>query len=198
MQSAEQQVLSSIDELLSSQENSLVIPYSALNAAVADIVSKNTKVISKLIDKIVRHADREQTVLGDALDAIQTTVLNGLDAYIYDQEYLLSQLAAKGGLTKAGDPLTQALLTETTQAGQLAYQGTLVLAVKEAIPFFTQLIEVLREIRDRMPELPLRTQGETPADAPAMTLPSADQFLAAMQSDTGAATVKGDWIGVGE
>lgn len=154
MKSAEQTVLESIDQLLAQQDHELSIPFSTLNQAVTDVVTRNGKVITKLTDRVLRDADKHLTRAGDVLDAVQTTVLQGLDAYHWDQEYLLTQLASKGGLIEAGDPLTKALVEQAVNAPELAYAGTLVLAVKEAIPWLERLTESLDGIRRRLPVQP--------------------------------------------
>lgn len=166
MKSAEQQVLESIDELLAGQDDQLIMPMNVLNQATAKIVEKNAKIITRMQDKLLRVADKQTTRSMDHLDGVFTRVMGGLDSWQFDMNFLLTQLAAKGGFTKAGEPLEAALMQEATRAPDLAYGATLVLAVKEAIPFFTQLIEVLREIRDRMSPQAIKIAGETPAEEP--------------------------------
>jgi hypothetical protein len=163
MATAEQQILDSLDQLLAESEDSLDVPASTLNQAVSDVVTEQAKSLKRLTEKILRSADREAVKADDALNAINTGLLGGIDAWMNENHYLLSQMAAKGGLQAIGAPLETALETATTAAPQLEYLGTLVLAVKEAIPYFEQLIEVLREIRDRMPNTPVRVPGE-PSD----------------------------------
>lgn len=179
MHSAADQVLMSIDELLAGQDDKLILPMSTLNKATSTIFQKNTKIITQLQEKIIKAADRATTLHLDALDGVLTTVLQGLDTWQFDVHFLLTQLAAKGGFTEAGEPLEAALQAELADASKLAYQGTLVLAVAEAIPYLNQLIEVLREIRDRMPPIATRIAGEPPAryqptDEPANEPPPAE------------------------
>jgi hypothetical protein len=131
MKSAEQQLLESIDELLVAQDNDLIIPYTKVNQEVTDQVTRNSKILVKMTDKILRSLDKEQTNLGDSLNAVQTRVLQGIDNWLQDQELYLQNLAVKGGEIEAGQPLEAALAKETTEAGETAYLGTLVLAVKE-------------------------------------------------------------------
>jgi hypothetical protein len=163
MHSAAEQVLMSIDELLVANDDKLVVPMTTLNKATSSVFQKNTKIITQLQQKILKAADLETTKHLDALDGVYTTVLQGLDTWQFDVNFLLTQLAAKGGFTEAGQSLEHALEKELSEAPQLAYQGTLVLAVAEAIPYLNQLIEVLREIRDRMPPNAMRVAGEVPA-----------------------------------
>lgn len=165
IQSAAETVLESIEVLLAGQDDRLVMPLTTLNKATADLVGKNAKIVTRMQEKILRDAARNLTHHDNALDAVSTRVLAGLDNWQYDAQFLLTQLAAKGGFTKIGEPLEAALEAEVLKAPELAYVGTLVLAVKEAVPYFVQLIEVLREIRDRMPPLALHLQGEARSTA---------------------------------
>lgn len=164
--SAEQQVLESIDELLCGQDDALVLPMNSLNQGVAKVFENHAKIITKMQDRLLRAADKEAVRNIDKIDGVFTRLLQGLDGWQFDAHFLLTQLAAKGGMAKVGDPLEAALIKEITEAPQLAYAGTLVLAVKEAVPYLDQLIEVLREIRDRMPPKAIHVRGEVPALAP--------------------------------
>lgn len=162
LQTTEQDLLDSIDYLQGANSDALMIPMTTLNEAITAIVDKNSGIIAKMQGKLLRKIDHASTKQLDALDGVYTRLLQGLDAYQFDAHHLLEQLAVKGGFTQVGQPLETALLKEVTEAPQLAYAGTLVLAVKEAVPYLEQLIEVLREIRDRMPPLSIRVKGETP------------------------------------
>lgn len=162
IRTTEQELLDSIDFLQGANNDALMIPLSTVNQAVVDVVDKNSALIGKLQGKILRKLDHATTKNLDALDGVYTRLLAGLDAYQYDAHYLLQQLAVKGGITQAGQPLETALLEQVTRAPELAYGATLVLAVKEAIPFFEQLIQVLREIRDKLGERVVTPAPTTP------------------------------------
>lgn len=49
-------------------------------------------------------------------------------------------------MTAIGEPLANALTKELTEGGQLEYQGTLVLAVKEAVPWLNRIAVALESI----------------------------------------------------
>lgn len=164
--SAIDQVLMSIDELLAGQDDKIILPLTTLNTATTTLVDKNAKIVTRLMEKILKHLDKATTKNLDALDSVYTSVLAGLDDWQFNVNFLLSQLAAKGGFTEAGEPLEAALDKNITDAAQLTYTGTLVLAIHELKPFLIDLIEVLREIRDRMPPQSIRVVGEKPAEAP--------------------------------
>lgn len=162
LQTYEEQILESIDTLQAANADALVLPMSNINQAIVSLVDKNSTLIGKLQTKILRKLDHATTKNLDHLDGVYTRLLAGLDAYQFDADHLLQLLASKGSFIKAGQPLETALIEEVTKAPEIAYAGTLVLAVKEAVPYLNLLIEVLREIRDRMPPLSIRIKGETP------------------------------------
>lgn len=158
--SAESVVLDELDRYLAETENALSIPYSALNQAISDVVDLNGKAIKRITERILRETDKHAVATDNALEAITTGLLGGVDSWLGDTEYLLRDLASRGGLIGPGDPLTQALIQEVTHAPELEFSATLLLAAKDAIGKFGQLIEVLREIRDRLPAVEVRLPGE--------------------------------------
>lgn len=160
---AKQEMVDALEELLAQQDFQLSIPYNHLNQGVADVVTKQGKLISSLQSKIVKGLQRELTVNDNSLESLRTTILAGLNAHQADIEYLLTQLASKAGMIGVGDTLEAAILSEAAQGPELGALGSLVLQVGEARGLFEDLIEVLREIRDRMPGQITRLPRETPA-----------------------------------
>jgi hypothetical protein len=169
-QSADQTLLANLDTMIGTQEDQLSIPYTRVNQAVVDIVQHNAKPVVKMVDRIIRALDKHTTVQADKVNAVQTTVLAGLESWLFNQEQLLQNLAVKGGVIQPGDTLDAALEASTTEGGGLTYQGSLLLEIAKLEPWLGQLIEVLREIRDRLPPSPIRTPGETPATAAETTI----------------------------
>lgn len=163
IESAAEQVLRSIDELLTEQDNTMIIPMTQVSNTVKEVVEKNAKLITRMQGKILRGLNTTTTHHLDMLDGVHTRILGGLDAWQSDVHYMLTQLASKSNSIQTGQRLEDMLIHEAEKAPELAYAGTLVLAVKEAIPYFEQLIEVLREIRDRMPGSPVSFPGEKAA-----------------------------------
>jgi hypothetical protein len=163
MQSAEQQLLDAIDEMQALSEAGMSIIFTRTNQAIADLVKKNDKIVVGLQGKILKQLAKDQVESDNHIDRLSTLVLSGLDDQQFSSHMLLTQLAHKGGFTKAGYPLESALLQSEVQAPSLAYLGTLLLALGDLKPFAAQLIEVLREIRDRMPGVPTELRGEAHA-----------------------------------
>lgn len=162
LQTYEEQILESIDNLQAANADALVLPMSTVNKTIADLVDKNSTLIGKLQTKILRKLDHATTKNLDHLDGVYTRLLAGLDAYQFDANHLLQLLASKGSFIKTGEPLETALIEEVTKAPELAYGATMVLEISRLAPYFQELVEVLREIRDRMPPLSIRVKGETP------------------------------------
>jgi hypothetical protein len=163
MLTAEETILQSIDEILSETENSLAVPMTAINQAVSHVVDNNAKTIKRLTERILRAADKEVVGIDDKLDAVYTGLLGGIDAWLGDTHFLLQQLSTKGGLAEIGAPLESALLKEVTDAPKLEYGATLVLAVKEAVPWLDRMTVALERIADGMSPLERREPGEAAA-----------------------------------
>ena len=163
MQSADQQLLSAIENLLAGEEDTLSIPLSKINQGIAQLVTQNEKLVTKLQGKVIKDINRHLTHQDNAIDGLSTTVLSGLQAWQDSTHLLLTQLAAKSGLTGPGDPLEQALVEQVAEAPELAYSAALLIALREAMGRFDGLVEVLREIRDRIGGEPVRFAAEQPA-----------------------------------
>jgi hypothetical protein len=166
--SAQDQVLASIDQLLAENENALTVPLTKINQALNAVIESNGKAVSKFTTKIVRAMDRQIVANDDRLNAVQTTILQGIDSWLSDQEYLLQQLASKGGLTELGEPLAAALTKESTEGRQLTYEGTLVLKVAEAVPWLERIAIALERIADYFDESPSIAAPAGPGDPAAL------------------------------
>jgi hypothetical protein len=158
--SAEQQLLESIDAMQAESENGLAIIFSKLNGHIAEITKRAEKPIIALQGKILKRLVKDQTESDNTLDKIGTIILQGLDAHQFESHMLLTQLATKCGCIKCGQPLEAALVREELEAPNLAYLGTLLLAVGDLKPLAERLVKVLEEIRDRMPSAPAHLKGE--------------------------------------
>lgn len=148
MDSAEIQMLKSIDAYLAKNEDMLALPLTKVNKATAQVVENNAKSVKRITEKILRSADRETVKNDDVLNGITTGILGAVDAWLSDTHSLLSLLAAKSGLTEVGAPLETALDESVTRGKDLEYMGTLVLAVKEAVPWLDRMAVALEKIAD--------------------------------------------------
>jgi hypothetical protein len=147
---AKQEMVDALEELLAQQDFQLSIPYNRLNQAVADVVSKQGKVISSLQSKIVKGLQRELTVGDNSLESLRTTILTGLNAHQADIEYLLTQLASKADMIGVGDTLEAAILSEAAHGPELGQLGTLVLQVGAAEKWLERIADALERIADAL------------------------------------------------
>lgn len=161
-----QSMLDAIDTLQDQQDQSILLPLTALNQATVAAVSEAQKQIVALQSRILQRVDKETTRNLDALDGLFTTVMSSIDETQFENEFLLGQLAVKGGLIQVGDQLSAALQDEAEQAPQLLYAATLYEAIESVKPMLRELIEIMAEIRDRMPPLALHVAGERTATEP--------------------------------
>lgn len=158
---AEEQVLKAVAESFAESEDDLAGPIKKLLAHVQDEILQNEKCCTRLKTKFTKFLNKAQAECGNDLSACLSHLASNLYLGIEDDDAILTQLAVKGGLLQVGQDL--GTLDEEIEKveDKLEYGGTLVLAIKEAIPFFNELIQVLREIRDRIPGMPFVAPGET-------------------------------------
>lgn len=133
--------------------------YDFLNCSLRD----NQKHITRIEKKVKSWLTRQQTETGNTLEYLITRLLNWLTQDQLETEYLLQQLCVKCGELQVGEPLENAITPLKEEGSGIQYAGELVLSVREAIPYFVQLIEVLKEIRDRLTPVAIELPKELPA-----------------------------------
>jgi hypothetical protein len=144
MSDAEQaELLESIQTLLGGQEDQISIPLSALNQNIAQAVYANGQLITGVMNTILRGVNAPLTKNDNAIESVTTDLLAPLQAYQQNNEFLLTQLASAAGLTKPGDPLESALLTQSVDAPELAYSATLLIALQGAMPLLERIAVAL-------------------------------------------------------
>lgn len=158
-------LLQEIEATLTQNDAAIQIPLTKIHQGIAELSKDNAKIITKLQGKVIKFLDRTVTSHDNELDRVQTLVLRGLQNWQNDNRLMLTQLAAKTGLTAPGDPLEAALVERVAEAPDLAYSATLLLALREFQRPLGRLIEVLEEIRDRLPGAPVQVPGELPDNA---------------------------------
>lgn len=166
--SAEADLLRQIEFMMASQANLISIPFSKLNQAVAGQVQSSNRLVTRMQSKLLQRIAKNVVTQGNVIDAAQTTVLNGLNQYQADTRNLLTYLASKSGMVGPGDPLESALVNEIVDAPRLTYEGTLVLAVKEAVPWLERIAAALERIADRLSPLENDDLEPTPGDPEAV------------------------------
>lgn len=165
------QLLKSIEALLVDGEDSISLPLTAINQGIAKLSALSSKTILKLQADLLKYLDLGNVDSENDLDALSVAILRPIQDWQLENNLLLTQLAAGAGLTQPGDPLEQALVNQVAQEPELALSATLLIALRDFGGKVDSLVEVLREIRDRMPQFPVHVQGEPEAIAPAEQLP---------------------------
>jgi hypothetical protein len=165
IENAEGQFLSALETLLASQEISVSLPLTTINKALTEAVTINAKLIRKVQGRIVKALDRPIVANTNDIDRLGTVLLEPLQAWADNTQLLLTQLAAKTGLTQIGDPLEQALVEQVVDAPELAYSASLLLALREAMPFLARIAGALEEIRDRTGGAPYTIPGDETTEA---------------------------------
>lgn len=168
----QQQLLDSIETLLADGENLVTLPLTAINQGIAQLSGMSGKTVAQIQSKLLKSIDQFAVDNDNAIDGFGLTLLKPLQDWQDENNLLLTQLAASAGLTQPGDPLEAALTQEIASVPELAYSATLLMAIRDFLPSFGALIEVLREIRDRMPGAAAETPGEIPAKSPSIKEPA--------------------------
>jgi hypothetical protein len=171
--SAEEQALEGLQESLSEQEANLAQPIKTLQKHLADEIDKLDKLIVKQNKKLKASINKQQAKTGNDIEAIISALMSQLFIGIADNESTLGQLSIKSGAINVGDSMDKVGADKPEPGSGQQWGGVLVLSVKEAIPHIKELIEVLKEIRDRIPGFPIEYKGEVPAkEAESEELPS--------------------------
>jgi hypothetical protein len=177
----DEQLLSSIETLLAQGENQISLPLTALNQGIAKLSMLSAKTITGLQNSLIKSINQANVASENDLDPISMAILRPLQDWQEQNNLLLTQLAASSGLTQPGDSLEMALVNQIAEEPELAYSATLLIAIRDMLPYASQLIEVLREIRDRMRDVPVHFRGEPLASAPAFEVDLADAAIPAQR-----------------
>jgi hypothetical protein len=175
------QLMQAIQTLLEANEDSISIPMTALNQGIAQLSQQNSKATVKLGNAIIKEIAQGVADNNAAVDQIGTAVLEPLFDWQAQNDLLLNQLASASGLIQPGDPLIAALTQQASDQPELAYSATLLLALRDAIALVPPFLEVLREIRDRMPSLPVTFTGESRQTGTVIQEP--DDFLKSIEEN---------------
>jgi hypothetical protein len=155
-------LLAAITTLVAGNDEAVQVPMSLINQDIAAAVFANSKTLSGISNLLVKKISQAVTDNDNDIELAGTSMLQGISAEIDQNALLLNHLASAAGLLQPGDPLESALLDQTAEAPELAYSASLLLAIKEAMPHLGAIVEVLREIRDRMHDAPAALPGQPP------------------------------------
>lgn len=166
---AEIKLLESLEELLCTSDGLIFNVGSKLESCIETFACNCEKQVNKICSKLKRICDKLATEAGNVLDYELTKIKVFIDGLLENNEFLLMQIAIKCGAIKIGQTLCDATKESVKEAVDPKYCGCLVLSIKEAVPYIEKLLEILMEIRDRLPpisvELPQETDDAEPDSA---------------------------------
>lgn len=130
---------------------------------LCEAVKDQDKAVNKIARKISGFIGRELAKQSNGIDQVATKLLAWIGGCAASNEWTLTGIAVKAGILGAGDSLDSVVWDQepATSLGP-EYGGTLVLDCRGLADQLAPLLEVLREIRDRMPALAITLPGETP------------------------------------
>src|SRR6202044_3810740 len=114
------------------------------------------KGIRSVQGKILKQLGTHSVEIDNLLDPSATAILQSLNTATAEIEWLLQSAAVKGGMLGVGDRLTPEAIAQMGAVPEQMLGSTLVLQLGELRPVLLAIVEVLGEIRDRMPALPVR------------------------------------------
>ena len=128
-----------------------------------DSLDNQQKVIAKVQSKLRGKITAAQTRDANALDSIFTGLVRWIDNGLSNSEWTLTGIGTKAGVVQPGQAIDQVdWQPDPGQSLGPEYGGTLVLSCRELGPALEPLLEVLREIRDRIGGAPVVVAGESP------------------------------------
>lgn len=162
--SAEEQAIKGLLASLSETESDLAEPIKKLIANVKDEVDKINAQIEKLKKKLKQSLGKSQAAVGNELESSIGKLVGVLYQGLVDNEAILQQEAVKGGVLQPGEPIDVLVDGKPDLESPLKWGGQLILNMGDIKGVFVELLEVLREIRDRIGGVPMEFKGEEPAE----------------------------------
>jgi hypothetical protein len=141
-------LLENIKTVLVDNEQSISLVLSTLNKGIAQMVRDNQQQVNKVAGKVLGWLTKVTTANANALDPVATAILQRIIDYSQQNEFLLTQIAAAAGLTQPGDPLEAALIDRATEAPEIAYSASLLIALREAMAPIERIAVALERIAD--------------------------------------------------
>lgn len=142
---------------------------------------KHENQINSIKSKIGKCVSKMHVKAADQIDYVWTTIQRWLSANLDQHEWELTQLGVKTGLINIGQGSVDLdIALDIDDGTKPEYIGRLCLWIDPSTPGFSALLEVLREIRDRMPATAVALTGqivgkgdESESEVMAATWPSA-------------------------
>lgn len=135
-----------------------------LLCAVNTEVNDNMVALEKIWRKLKSFLTREQTKIDNAITAIVTPVIVTIVDQTNANDWLLKQVLIRAGILLPGQEVEPGILCQPERKPDPSFVGTMQLDVAELKGCLCDIVEVLREIRDRMQGIPHEYPGEKPAE----------------------------------
>jgi len=163
-----QDVDSGLSLALDDQEASLAPILGNIDGWIKSNLASQDKTCLKCQNKVKSCITKSQTNQANQIDSVLTKINSWINQNQLMHDWTLAGIAVKAGVIEPGQGVDD-VRWDIEPAASLGpeYGGTLVLSCRELITTIEPLLEVLREIRDRMGGVPTSIPGETPANAPA-------------------------------
>lgn len=127
-------------------DNEISLVLNSLNKGVAGLVAKNGKILTDLQGKIIKKLHQQFVDNDNTIDSVSTSILGWTQSQLDDTQLLLTQLAASAGMTAPGDPLEAALTETLAEAPEIAYSASLLLSLREAMPWLKRIALALEKM----------------------------------------------------
>lgn len=162
--SAEAEVLKALDDALCQTDIGIFSVIECLDRYTESIEKDCDKSVEKIIRKIVRYIDKGIVDNANRIDSVVTKIQIYLYNAIEQQGWTLSQLCVKCGWIAVGGDINIVVNQQCEELKGPKDGPTITLDCSMLIPIAKELVEVLREIRNRLPPLPIEEAFEDPAD----------------------------------
>lgn len=156
------QLQAALETLSDEIAGKLQLPATAIGDVLSGQYERAMKGIRTVQGKILKQLGTHSVEIDNLLDPSATAILQSLNTATAEIEWLLQSAAVKGGMLGVGDRLTPEAIAQMGAVPEQMLGSTLVLQLGELRPVLLAIVEVLGEIRDRMPALPVRLPDETP------------------------------------
>lgn len=169
------QAVAGIDETLDGHEVHLDTMAGKILCWLEEALQGQDKGVNRAKQKVSKWVNKLHGQMADRIDGIWVTVRGWADAQLQTHDWELTQLGVKACIIDIGEGPDQMIeaLNEEPDPGP-NYVGRLNLWVDPQQPFFVALLEVLREIRDRLPAQAVALTGQVPGkgdmDEPALAI----------------------------
>lgn len=138
--------LQAVQDALDGDGAQIITVGNQLGREAAALVMAASKPIKKMQARLLQEANKHIVTSDNSIDYVTTSLLNGVNTWLTEAGFLLQNFAVKGGIIEPGDPIEKALAQEVADEPQIEYLGTLVLAVKEAVPWLERIACALETI----------------------------------------------------